>query len=212
MRDVDAHILHLVDKQFVIRAQRAFEIVAGRVSQPLNASAMEQGLFLAAGSPEDVITWFGNWHHFLADDAGCLMIHLFQDILNWVVLEAEGAEATKILVNHVHLRATRKVIGSPAFFIAAAYCCTSFLASRALEILAPQELFFNVFNWESHDSNGIIRFLVETGSEEEAVVVGSELPDGVELAVEQLIVLVFGAEETTLVALLCQCKLLFKLD
>lgn len=129
-----------------------------------------------------------------------------------MVLEAEGAEAPKVLIYHVHFRTTGKVVGSPAFFITAAYCCTPFTASRALELLTPCELFFNVFNWKSHYSNVIVRFLVETGSEEKTEVVGSELPVCVEFAVEQLIVLNFGAEETTLVAFLCQWQLLLKLN
>lgn len=76
--------------------------------------------------------------------------------------DAEGLKGTHVLVEHSGLRATRKVIGPLAFFIAAANCSTLFLAFKAVEFATPLDFFLNITDEESQDAFIYCTLLIET--------------------------------------------------
>lgn len=178
---------------------------------------MEPGLLLAARSPENVVARLGD-DLFVADGAGGLSTHLGhwisraapQDglghLLDGLVVDAEGVEGPEVLVEHPGLGTAREVVGALADLVAAANGGSGLLTFGALELGAPLDLLLYVRVEESLDALVIFAPLLETRGEEEAVVVGAELPVGVELAIEQLIILLLVAENTNLCdILLCHC-------
>ena len=99
---------------------------------------MEPGLFLTAGSPDDVVTRFGN-HFFMADGtSGLLAIQEgLWNLLAGPVVDTEGLEGPKVLVEHFGLRAAGKVVIPLTFLITATHCCSSCTTFETLESPTP---------------------------------------------------------------------------
>ena len=103
IRDVDAHILHLVDEYYIVTTHRACKKVAGRESQLLYTNTVEPGSFLAAGGPEDLVTQFVDHHIIKADGTDGPTTPQCWNLLNRVMVNAEGLEGPEVLIEHSSL-------------------------------------------------------------------------------------------------------------
>ena len=170
---------------------------------------MEPGLLLAAGGPQAIITGLCS-HLFMTDCAGGLnaLQEALWNLLDGPMVDAEGLENSKVLVEHARLGTTGEVVGPLALDVAAANCSPCCTTLVALEPQTPPDFFQDVFREETEDAFFFITLLLQTRGEKEAVVVGGELAISIEFPKDELIILFSGAEDAA--TLLCPWQLLHK--
>jgi len=90
-------------------------------------------VFLAAGGPENIITWLG-YHYFIADGAcdGETFQKTLGNLLGGPMVNAERVEGPTVLVEHTRISATAKMVNPLAFGVATVHCCSCSATFMAL--------------------------------------------------------------------------------